>query len=94
MWFERTRRTHSRAAPQIVDLNYLEETSNSPVVPVAIHPSTGHVVSFVMHARMPIDQFEKVVALASDGCQRIHEVMCDVVRRRGAAILKKRGETQ
>ena len=76
----------------ILDLNYPEESSNSPVVPVAIHPTSGKVVSLSMHARMPIDFFERVIELASVGCLAIHEAMSEVVRRHGAQTLTRRGE--
>ena len=76
----------------ILDLCYPEEASNSPVVPVVIHPTSGKVVSLSLNARMPIEFLERVVELASIGCNQVHELMCDYLRQHVAEELKRRDE--
>jgi exosome complex component RRP41 len=75
----------------ILDLNYPEETANVPVIPLAIHPATGKVVTVVMHARMPFDFLDPTMALAVDGCHQIHAIIADYVSRRTQALLRVRG---
>jgi ribonuclease PH len=53
-----------------LDLNYPEETSDAAVVPVAIHPTSGKIVSLAMQSRMNVDMFKRVVDLAIVGCQQ------------------------
>ena len=75
----------------ILDLNFPEENANVPVLPVAIHPSTGKIVTLVMHARMPAEFFERTLALAVAGCRQIHATAADYVARRTHALLRVRG---
>jgi ribonuclease PH len=72
------------------DLNYPEEASDSAVVPVAIHPTKGTVVSVAMFSRMPVDLFKRVLDLAIVGCQEINAAMSAYVRQRAATTIRAR----
>lgn len=74
----------------ILDLNYPEENANAPVLPLAIHPSTGKIVTLVMHARMPLDLLDRTIALAVVGCQQIHAQVSDYLTRRSVQLLRIR----
>lgn len=45
----------------ILDLNYLEDSSGSPDLPVAILPQSEKVVMCQMDSKLPMDMFEKVL---------------------------------
>jgi exosome complex component RRP41 len=75
----------------ILDLNYPEENANAPVLPLAIHPSTGKIITLVMHARMPFELLDRTIALAVVGCQQIHKQISDYILRRSVALLRVRG---
>lgn len=55
----------------ILDLNYAEEASDCAAVPLAILLSKGSVVTLAMQARMNVDLFQRVIDLASIGCNQV-----------------------
>jgi exosome complex component RRP41 len=65
----------------LADLNYLEESSDSPELTVAILPRTGKVNLMSMESRLHVDMLEKVAALATQGCEQIHTILDSVVRQ-------------
>ncbi|OZJ05691.1 hypothetical protein BZG36_01419 [Bifiguratus adelaidae] len=65
----------------ILDINYVEESSDSPDVTVAYLPKVGKVALLQMEARLHIDVFEKVVALGTDGCIEMRSKLDTVIRQ-------------
>lgn len=63
-----------------LDLNYLEESSDSPELTVAILPRTGKVNLMSMESRLHVDMLESVASLATQGCEQIHTILDAVVR--------------
>jgi len=63
----------------ILDLNYTEDTAGGPDIPIALLPKSNKITMLQLDSRIPIDQFEKVVELAADGCRAIHEVLQQAV---------------
>lgn len=63
-----------------LDLNYLEECSDSPELTVAILPRTGKVNLMSMESRLHVDMLESVASLATQGCEQIHTILDAVVR--------------
>lgn len=63
-----------------LDLNYLEECSDSPELTVAMLPRTGKVNLMSMESRLHVDMLESVASLATQGCEQIHTILDAVVR--------------
>ncbi|RUS23464.1 ribosomal protein S5 domain 2-type protein [Endogone sp. FLAS-F59071] len=68
----------------ILDLNHIEESSESPELTVAILPKTGK-----MESRLHVDNFENVANLASEGCGQIQAMLDKVIRENTRGLLKK-----
>jgi len=75
----------------ILDLNYFEDSSGSPDMPVAILPKSGNVTLLQMDSKMNIDTFEEVLLCATQGCQKIYEILLSVVKERTQMLLNSRG---
>ncbi|KAK3005368.1 hypothetical protein RJ639_015471 [Escallonia herrerae] len=65
----------------LLDLSYFEDSAGGPDVTVGILPKLDKVTLLQMDARLPIDIFENVVQLATEGCKAvanyIHEVLLE-----------------
>jgi exosome complex component RRP41 len=75
----------------ILDLNYLEDSSGNPDIPVAIFPKTNKIAMLQMDSKLPLDKLEKVLTVAIDGCQRIYQHMVDVTRNNAQNLFKNFG---
>ncbi|KAI8384245.1 ribosomal protein S5 domain 2-type protein [Radiomyces spectabilis] len=64
----------------VLDLNNLEESSDTPEMTVAILPRTGKVNLVEMESRLHIDKLASVTELATQGCMQIHEILDSVIR--------------
>ncbi|KAI7858382.1 Exosc4 protein [Circinella umbellata] len=64
----------------VLDLNSLEESSDTPELTVAILPRTGKVNLVEMESRLHIEKLESVTELASQGCMQVHKVLDSVIR--------------
>lgn len=116
----------------IMDLNYAEECSNCPDMPVAIMPNSGiqadadalmrsaegrtsagggagaaamdegdgagagaregeSIVVMQLDRRLPLDLFEEVLGVATDGARQIYSLLKEEVRRYTVASMDARG---
>jgi len=57
------------------DLNFLEDSAGGPDLPIAYLPSSNKVTMLQMDSKLNLEQFEKVVQLAAEGCKKIHEIL-------------------
>ncbi|CAO3640761.1 unnamed protein product [Cunninghamella echinulata] len=64
----------------ILDLNNIEENSDTPELTLAILPRSGKVNLIELESRLHIEHLESVTELAKEGCLQIHETLSDVVR--------------
>ncbi|KAI9340792.1 ribosomal protein S5 domain 2-type protein [Zopfochytrium polystomum] len=64
----------------VLDVNYLEESSDIPVSTVGILPRSGKVVLLSMESRLPMDCLEEVLSLASEGAKQTHAVLDKAIR--------------
>eukprot|EP01126_Amoeba_proteus_P024179 TRINITY_DN2435_c0_g1_i19.p1 TRINITY_DN2435_c0_g1~~TRINITY_DN2435_c0_g1_i19.p1 ORF type:complete len:281 (+),score=43.33 TRINITY_DN2435_c0_g1_i19:518-1360(+) len=71
----------------LVDLNFYEDSSGSPDMPVAILPKSGKITMLQMDSKLHVDTFQSVVECAVDGCQRIYEILLSVVRARTQELI-------
>lgn len=64
----------------IVDTNYFERGASGPDLSVAILPRSSKVVLFYMDSRMHVDNLEKVLLAAMQGCQDVFGVLNRTVK--------------
>lgn len=64
----------------ILDLNYVEDSAEGPDLTVAILPTLGRVTLMQMDARLHIETFDTVSALAQEGCQGVAKYLQQVLK--------------
>jgi exosome complex component RRP41 len=64
----------------IVDMNYLEKAGAGPELVVAAYPDSDRVIVTQLDNKLPLDQFEKVLKLAMQGCTQMYKVLKDKVK--------------
>ncbi|KAJ3287601.1 Exosome complex component RRP41 [Rhizoclosmatium sp. JEL0117] len=72
----------------ILDVNYTEEGLDVPVVTVGVMPRSGKVVLLNLESRLHLDEFEKVLTLAKDGCTQMYQVLDEAVRANAEALAR------
>ncbi|KAJ3069028.1 Exosome complex component RRP41 [Quaeritorhiza haematococci] len=72
----------------ILDLNYLEESTDIPSLTVALLPKSGKVIMVSMENRMHLDHLEAVQQLASDGCTQLFDVLDETTRKKAKSLAK------
>eukprot|EP01102_Stenamoeba_stenopodia_P022610 TRINITY_DN9502_c0_g1_i1.p1 TRINITY_DN9502_c0_g1~~TRINITY_DN9502_c0_g1_i1.p1 ORF type:complete len:250 (+),score=48.24 TRINITY_DN9502_c0_g1_i1:154-903(+) len=75
----------------ILDLNFLEDSAGGPDLPIAYLPSSNKVTMLQMDSKLNLEQFEKVVQLAADGCKKIHEILVKEVEKYTLELVESRG---
>lgn len=64
----------------VLDLNYVEDSAEGPDLTVAILPTLGRISLMQMDARLPIETFDRVSALAQEGCQGVAKYLHQVLK--------------
>ncbi|CAG7903103.1 unnamed protein product, partial [Brassica rapa] len=64
----------------LLDLNYVEDSAGGADVTVGILPKLDKVTLLQMDAKLPMETFETVFALASEGCKAIAERVREVLQ--------------
>ena len=64
----------------LVDVNYLEESSGSPELLVAMLPKSEQMVFLQMNARVHEDHLSKVLDTAMKGCKDVYAIIDRSVR--------------
>eukprot|EP01080_Neovahlkampfia_damariscottae_P011600 gene11600-4843_t len=75
----------------ILDLNYFEDSAGGPDIPIALLPKMNKISLLQMDSKLSIENFEKVLALAEDGCQQIHKVLDEEVKKKMKKLAEKKG---
>ncbi|KAG0168488.1 Exosome complex component RRP41 [Apophysomyces sp. BC1015] len=65
----------------VLDLNNVEESSDTPELTVAILPRTGKVNLVEMESRLHIEKFASVTELATEGCKQVHKILDECIRQ-------------
>ncbi|CAO3619800.1 unnamed protein product [Cunninghamella blakesleeana] len=73
----------------ILDLNNIEENSDTPELTLAILPRSGKVNLIELESRLHIEHLESVTELAKEGCLQIHEILSEVVRNNMEHLLNR-----
>jgi exosome complex component RRP41 len=76
-----------------VDLNYTEETARGPQVVVALNPRTQKLNLLQMECKLPLEMFESLLGVATDGCNQIYDLLQNAVRENTWKRLRARGST-
>ena len=63
----------------LMDINYLEESCGGPQLSLAILPKSEKIVMFQMDSRLHMDNLEKVLNLAKQGCRDIYALLRQTV---------------
>ncbi|XP_062521804.1 exosome complex component RRP41-like [Corticium candelabrum] len=64
----------------IIDINYLEEGASGPNLSIAVLPRSEKVVLYYMDSRMHVDNLEKVLRAATQGCHDVFGILNRTVR--------------
>ncbi|KAI7818076.1 ribosomal protein S5 domain 2-type protein [Gamsiella multidivaricata] len=72
-----------------IDLNHMEEVSDTSEVTIAMLPKSGKVTLAQMESRLHVDKLEEVLSLASEGCKQIHLVVDKTIRDRVEELARK-----
>ncbi|KAG0327147.1 Exosome complex component RRP41 [Dissophora globulifera] len=72
-----------------IDLNYIEESSDTSEVTIAMLPKSGKVTLAQMESRLHVDKLEEVLSLAGEGCKQIHQVLDKTIRDRAEDLARK-----
>lgn len=79
--------SNDEAADPLLDLN-LSEEQELPFLTVATVGATDEVAVLVMETRVQMGRLEGMLAVGVDGCKQVREILDNVVRERGKAILE------
>jgi exosome complex component RRP41 len=60
-------------------------------LPLALLPKTEKLTMLQMDSKLRLDDFEKVLALAVEGCKKIHEILLEYVRSYTQELVTSRG---
>lgn len=71
----------------ILDLNMIEEQADVPTLTCAILPKSGKAAMVGLESRLHIDELEKALELARDGCLQLFSVLEAAVRKRTESLV-------
>lgn len=72
----------------LVDINHLEESSGSPHFSLALLPNYNQIVLLESASRMHVDNLDKMIDSAMNGCKDIYAILNKYVKSRVASISK------
>ncbi|KAF9899387.1 Exosome complex component RRP41 [Lobosporangium transversale] len=72
-----------------IDLNHIEESSDTSEVTIAMLPKSGKVTLAQMESRLHVDKLEALFTLAGEGCKQIHQVLDRTIRNRAEELAQK-----
>eukprot|EP00501_MAST-03F_sp_TOSAG23-6_P000168 GSMAST32.ASY1.ANO1.171.1 assembled CDS len=75
----------------VTDLNFLEESSGNPVVPIGLLARSDKISMVKMTSKIPLEKFEELLKQAQGGCRQIYQIIQGVVRERATRLLSARG---
>ncbi|KAG0048536.1 Exosome complex component RRP41 [Gryganskiella cystojenkinii] len=72
-----------------IDLNHIEESSDTSEVTIALLPKTSKVTLMQMESRLHVDKLKDVLELAREGCKSMYDVMDKTIRDRANDLASK-----
>ncbi|ORY96235.1 exosome component 4 [Syncephalastrum racemosum] len=73
----------------VLDLNYVEESTDTPELTLALLPRTGQVNLVELESRLHIEQLKDVTDLATEGCLQIHTILDQVIRDNSEYLMNR-----
>ncbi|KAJ0435241.1 putative ribosomal protein S5 domain 2-type [Helianthus annuus] len=75
----------------LLDLNYMEDSAGGADVTVGILPKLDKVTLLQMDAKLPMDIFENVMQLATEGCKAVANYIREVLLENTKQLENRRG---
>lgn len=75
----------------LIDLNYVEDSAGGPDVTVGILPKLNKVTLLQMDAKLPMETFEEVMALAVEGCKTVETYIREILLEHTKQLEFRRG---
>lgn len=75
----------------LLDVNYVEDSAGGPDVTVGILPKSTKVTLLQMDSKLPMDIFENVMQLATEGCKAVANYIHEVLLEKTKQLDKHRG---
>jgi exosome complex component RRP41 len=75
----------------LLDVNFVEKSAGGAVLSAAVQPHDGGVCMLRCEARLPVEEVEPLLALATDGCAQIHKTLMAAVKASSLQQLEARG---
>ncbi|KAE8881425.1 hypothetical protein PF005_g10346 [Phytophthora fragariae] len=75
----------------LCDLNYAEEAARAPQVVMALNPRTQKLNLLQMECKLPLELFESLMEVATEGCNQIYDLLQNAVRENTWKRLRLRG---
>ncbi|KAM7270392.1 hypothetical protein ACFE04_029606 [Oxalis oulophora] len=75
----------------LLDLNYAEDSAGGPDVTVGIFPKLNKVTLLQMDSKLPIDIFENLMELATEGCKAIANYLREILQENTQQLEYRRG---
>jgi len=75
----------------LLDMNYSEEGGGGPDLCVSMHPTLDKLAFLQMDNKVPLESFEQVLDLATDGCKAISDYMRQAILDNLQALVSTRG---
>ncbi|RLN80037.1 hypothetical protein BBJ28_00008828 [Nothophytophthora sp. Chile5] len=75
----------------LADLNYAEEVARAPQMVIALNPRTQKLNLLQMECKLPLELFESLMEVATEGCNQIYDLLQNAVRENTWKRLRSRG---
>ncbi|CAI5742590.1 unnamed protein product [Peronospora destructor] len=75
----------------LCDLNYAEEVARAPQMIIALNPRTQKLNLLQMECKLPLELFESLMEVATEGCNQIYDLLQNAVRENTWKRLRLRG---
>ncbi|RLN60466.1 hypothetical protein BBJ28_00010234, partial [Nothophytophthora sp. Chile5] len=75
----------------ICHLNYAEEVARAPQMVIALNPRTQKLNLLQMECKLPLELFESLMEVATEGCNQIYDLLQNAVRENTWKRLRSRG---
>ncbi|XP_021748481.1 exosome complex component RRP41 homolog [Chenopodium quinoa] len=75
----------------LLDLNYVEDSAGGPDVTVGFLPKLDKVTLLQMDSKLPLDTFETVMQLATEGCKAVANYIREILLENTKQLQYRRG---
>ncbi|EPZ36373.1 ribosomal protein S5 domain 2-like protein [Rozella allomycis CSF55] len=74
-----------------LDMNAIEESSDTPVLTIAIQPRDQSIVLFQLEKKIHVANVDSLIEVGLEGCKSLHKIFDERVKQRTKALLEMRG---